>query len=276
MAALFSISERVAEIGEARISYLEAGKGPALVLLHGIGSGAASWRAQLQALSQSHRVIAWNAPGYGQSTPLKQETPVTQDYALALNAFLDALDIAECDLAGHSLGALMAARFARAFPRRARSLTLAGCAIGHARMETGERQRLLESRIGDVVEMGPRGMAEKRGPRLVTANAPEAVRRAVIDTMASVDPSGYAQAARMLSTGDMLADIGALPSALRVQFIYGAEDVITPPEVNLRAAAMRPSAPVHVVEGAGHALYLERAEKFNTLLLDFIGARDDH
>ena len=157
-------------------------------------------------------------------------------------------------------------------PHRVRTLTLAGCAIGHARYESAERARLLASRIGDVDELGVRGMADKRGPRLVSASAPAAIRTQVVETMAQVDPHGYAQASRMLSGGDMLSDLEKLPASMPVQFIYGSADVITPPEVNLRAAAMRPSAPVHVLEGAGHALYLEQPDAFNSLLRQFIGA----
>lgn len=270
MAALSSIRERTVATANGRISYLEAGDGPVLLLLHGIGSGARSWSAQLEGLSGIRRVIAWDAPGYGPSAHLPADAPDVQDYALAIRDFLTALSIAKCDIAGHSLGALMAARFVCAFPNAVRSLTLAGCAIGHARLQGSERERLLKSRIEDVDVLGPRGMAEKRGPRLLTANASEEMRRQVIDTMAAVDPRGYAQAARMLSRGDMLTDLAQLPADMHVQFIYGADDVITPPEVNLQAAAMRPTAPVHVIEGAGHALYVEQAETFNAMLRSFL------
>ena len=123
--------------------------------------------------------------------------------------------------------------------------------------------------------LGVRGMAEKRGPRLVSADASEAIRRQVVETMAQIDPRGYAQASRMLSKGDMLADLAGLPPDMPVQFIYGSADVITPPDVNLRAAAVRPSAPVHVIEGAGHALYIERAEDFNACVRALLGGGDD-
>jgi len=274
MAASSSIRECVADTSVGRISYREAGEGPVLLLLHGIGSGARSWNAQLQGLAYLSRVIAWNAPGYDISTPLSAEAPAVQDYADAIKALLDALSIARCDIVGHSLGALMAARFACAFPQYVRTLTLAGCAIGHARYEADERARLLRSRIGDVEELGVRGMAEKRGPRLVSAGTSDALRRQVVDTMASVDPHGYAQASRMLSQGDMLGDLEIMSGDIPLQFIYGSADVITPPKVNLQAAAVRPRAPVHVIEGAGHALYVERAEEFNALVRAFVEAGD--
>jgi hypothetical protein len=59
---------------------------------------------------------------------------------------------------------------------------------------------------------------------------------------------------------------------MRVQFVYGDADVITTPEQNRAVASERPDAPVHVLPGAGHALYLEQPEAFNALLVRFIGA----
>ncbi len=88
--------------------------------------------------------------------------------------------------------------------------------------------------------------------------------------MAAVDPHGYAQAARMLSRGDLIADIEAISAAIPLQFIYGGADVITPPAVNQRAAAARPGAPVTVLDNAGHACYVERPGEFSGAIEDFV------
>eukprot|EP01041_Mallomonas_annulata_P016320 gene16320-34132_t len=97
--------------GGVRVSHREAGMaaGVTHVLLHGIGSASGSWVAQLDALSASHTVLAWDAPGYGQSEPLPDSQPTPQAYAQRLWAWLDALGFNEpLTLVGHSLGALMA------------------------------------------------------------------------------------------------------------------------------------------------------------------------
>lgn len=248
------------------ISYMEAGRGIPLVLLHGIGSAAVSFRDQVEGLSDRCRVIAWDAPGYGQSTALDKAHPDAGDYAAALSAFLDSLQVERCHLVGHSLGCLMAARFAATYPDRILSLTLSSIAIGHASLPEDERQKLLTQRLDDVAALGPRGMAEKRGPRLLGPDAsPEMIRR-VVDTMAAIRPDGYAQAARMLSTGNVKTDVKQLPPSMPLQIVYGDADVITPPARNLEIAALRPSAPVHVIPAAGHALYLEKPDRFNAIL----------
>ncbi len=55
-----------------------------VVLLHGIGSNALSFESLIKELPDSWRLIAWNAPGYGDSNPLKPDWPIAEDYALAL------------------------------------------------------------------------------------------------------------------------------------------------------------------------------------------------
>lgn len=59
-----------------------------VVLLHGIGSNALSFKSLIKELPDSWRLIAWNAPGYGNSEPLKPDWPIAEDYALALKNFL--------------------------------------------------------------------------------------------------------------------------------------------------------------------------------------------
>ena len=116
---------------------------------------------------------------------------------------------------------LIAASFAADHPERILSLTLASVAAGQARLPAAQREKALAQRLTDVTELGPRRMAEQRGPRLLApAATPEMLRR-VVDTMASVRPDGYSQAARMLASGDIKADIPRLPAAMPVQFLYG-------------------------------------------------------
>jgi len=252
------------------ISFLDRGHGPAVVLLHGIGSAARSFDRQIYALASRWRVVAWDAPGYGESSDLPMEHPTAGDYAEALAGLLDEVGIRTCHLLGHSLGCLMAARFAATRPERVLSLTLCSIAGGHASLSAEERQKMLDLRINDVAALGPKGMAANRAPRLLGPAAPPEALGRLIDTMGSVRLHGYGQAARMLSTGDVKTDIRNLRSSLPGQVIYGDADVITPPARNREIAAAWPGAAVHVIPGAGHALYLEQPDVFNSLLTDFI------
>ncbi len=264
------IPSRILAAGATQFSFLERGKGTALVFLHGLGSAARSWHFQLAGLSDTYRVIAWDAPGYGKSSGLEADAPGAGDYARSLVTFLDLVSVRKLHLVGQSLGAVMAARFAAEHPDRILSLTLTSPASGDARLPDEERARRESERLEDLTTLGPRGLAEKRGPSLVSAQASEEARTAAIEIMALIRPDGYAKALHMLSGADTRADVARLQPEMRVQFIYGDADEITAPDTIRAIAAERPDAPVIAIPGAGHAVYLERPMDFNALLREFL------
>lgn len=249
-------------------SYRAAGEGPPLVLLHGIGSGAGSWVHQLASLGSRYGVVAWDAPGYGSSTPLAPPEPEAADYAAALADFLDALGLARVALVGHSLGAIMAAAFARRHPERTGSLVLASPAQGYGTANAAARERRLAERLRLMEELGPEGHAHARAPRLVAADASAAARALVLWNLARLRPEGYAQAARLLAHADIMPDVAAHPQALLV--VCGTADTITP-EASCRAVAAAAARGVYRgIAGAGHACYLEAPNRFNALLRKFL------
>src|SRR5690242_14753773 len=97
------------------VAYQRAGSGPALVLLHGFSLDSRSWRPQLEGLSDSFTVIAWDAPGAGQS----QDPPDSfgiGDWAHALARVLDGAGIGQAHVVGLSWGGLLAQEFYRRYP----------------------------------------------------------------------------------------------------------------------------------------------------------------
>jgi pimeloyl-ACP methyl ester carboxylesterase len=225
-----------------------------LVLLHGIGSNAASFAALLTALPETIDAIAWDAPGYAQSTPLDVATPSPRDYADTLAKFLDALDLSSVALAGHSLGALFAASFARYYPDRVSALALISPALGYGVAPGAALPDGVQSRIDEIRELGPMAFAKKRAARLVgDPQARQEIVAAVQEAMGSVKPAGYVQAVHALGAGQLLLDAATVtvPSLVAV----GALDQITPPK-NARSAyaTLANAVGYHEIPGAGHAL----------------------
>ncbi len=109
-------------------------------------------------------------------------------------------------------------------------------------------------------------MARKRAPRLLSSAATPQQVQAVIDTMALINPGGFRQAVWMLSVADTAADLAALPTQVPVQIVYGDADIVTTPRSIAQVACARPSAPLRSIEGAGHAVYLEQPERFNSII----------
>jgi len=248
-----------------------------LVCLHGIGSGAASWLdvalllgqqvrvidtgaaswldvAQL--VGQQVRVIAWDAPGYGTSTPLPHDAPSAHDYAERLHALLDAMQVQRCMLIGHSLGAIMAAAAVR-MDRVGRfaALMLLSPAQGYgAPGREAERARVHAERMAQLNEQGIAGLAARRSARLLSDSATPLARQWVHWNMARLHERGYRQAIELLCGGDLLAD---LPVSVPTKVLCGMRDTITP-AMGCAEVAAHGKAPFHGIPAVGHACYVEQ------------------
>src|SRR6201993_5220683 len=118
---------RSIETPSGRISYAEAGSGPAVLFVHGVVLNKHLWRHQLTALSDIRRCIAPDLLAHGDT-----EIAPDQDVSVTANAhmlkqFLDALSIDQVDLVGNDSGGGIAQIFAALHPERVRSLTLTNC-----------------------------------------------------------------------------------------------------------------------------------------------------
>lgn len=229
-----------------------------LVLLHGIGSNAASFAALTTVMPAPLNVIAWDAPGYGASDPLTVERPTPRHYADALAKFLDALGLGRIVLAGHSLGALFAGSFAVHHADRVSALALISPALGYGVTPGGRLPAGVQSRIDEINQIGPAAFAKKRASRLV--GDPEAlpdIVAAVEQAMAAVRPHGYIQAVHALGAGQLLAEAESIQAPATVA--VGALDQITPPA---NASALYKALPraqdFHQIANAGHALPQEQ------------------
>ena len=255
---------RRVECAHGEMAWREAGQGMALVLLHGIGSGSASWVGQFEGLAASLRVVAWDAPGYGASAPLAEPRPLARDYARVLSEFLERLDIKELVLVGHSLGAIVAAAWAAQPTAALRALVLASPARGYALAPAAERDAKYRERLEMVERLGIEGMAAQRSAALCAPGAAPATIELVRSNMARATPGGYGQAAHMLAHDDLLTHLRQVAAPVAV--MCGEHDAVTP----LPACAQVASdiaAPFVTLRGAGHACYVEDAGQFNTALL---------
>jgi pimeloyl-ACP methyl ester carboxylesterase len=263
--------EQSVDVLGGRITCRYAGAGRPVVLLHGIGSGAGSWVRLLPLLVDRYQCIAWNAPGYGGSTPLAAEHPTAEDYAGALGRFLEAVGIERPVLVGHSLGALMAAAYTADNSDSVAGLVLASPARGHGHRTSEERQVRLATRLDTMEKHGPLGVAERRAGNLLSADADQAARDLVAWNMARLEPAGYAQAARMLSTGNLTDDVKRIATPVLV--VCGSADTVTPPSDAEAVAQAAPESTYRQLEGAGHACYVEQPEAFAGLIGEYLEDR---
>lgn len=263
-----------AEITSGGITCLERpGPGRVFVFLHGIGSNASSFVSVFDHMPEDARLIAWNAPGYGGSRPLAATWPEASDYADALTALLDRLGLERVVLIGHSLGTLIAGAFAMRHGDRIEQMILASCATGYKVPKRGKLSGNVGARIEELELLGADAFAAERAPRLVFEPRlnPDIV-NAVRNAMSAVDRGGYAQAVRMLASGDL----PEMMSRVRVptDFIIGINDRVTPEQQTLDTAvawgrANGQSPRIVRIDQAGHAVYLQKPKDFANAVIAF-------
>lgn len=253
--------------------WCEAGSGPALVLLHGISSGSASWHKQLNdaALQRCCRMMAWDAPGYGMSRALSDEQPTADLYADALAQMLDDAGEQHVVLVGHSLGALIASAFAARYPRRVRRLILADPAQGYGSASVEKQQQVLEQRLQQIAG-GVEQLAATRAVRLLRAGADEHDIATVASGMRRLNPGGFIQAVSLLVHEDICRWLAE--NSCPAEVWCGEADAITPP-ILASALARRYGIPYLPIPEAGHASYLDNADFFNRQLRRVITGESD-
>ena len=262
--------QRTVQAGARTLSFRESGAGErCLVLLHGIGTDGSSWVRQLDAFAPACRVIAWDAPGYGASTPPGSATPAAADYAEALLALFDALGIERAWLVGQSLGAIMASAFAARHPGRIEKLVLTGPAGGYGAASAEEREQKLAMRIRQMNEQGPAGMAAARGAAMLTEAASEEVRDFMGACQRRLNPAGYIQGAQLLASAVLARDAARYAAPTLV--LSGSADNIAP-EANCRAIAQAFPCGYHrTLPDLGHGAYVEGAALVNSILATYFG-----
>jgi pimeloyl-ACP methyl ester carboxylesterase len=104
-------------------AYVDAGEGEPVVLIHGVGLRLEAWAPQIESLAATHRVIAVDLPGHGASSPIGQGSRL-DSFVDWLVAALDDLGLDSVNVAGHSMGALIAGGCAVTAPERVRRVAL--------------------------------------------------------------------------------------------------------------------------------------------------------
>jgi 2-succinyl-6-hydroxy-2,4-cyclohexadiene-1-carboxylate synthase len=226
-----------------------------LVLLHGFTQTRQSWRRTIAALGGRYRALAPDLPGHGLAS---ERRPAS---FAACAAYVRALADGPCVLAGYSMGGRIALYTALALPGVVERLVLVGASPGIADAAEREARRAADEALAARIEaIGVEAFAREWARLPLFAGQPERVAAAAHADRLRNTPAGLAAALRGLGTGVMepLWDrLGEL--AIPVTLVVGERDE------KFRAIAERmalglPLGEVRVVEGAGHAVQLERPD----------------
>lgn len=257
------------EVAGLHIAYRRVGDGPPVVLLHGAVCDGRVWRTQLEDLSDEFTVVAWDAPGCGQSSD-PPESFRLPEYADCLEGFIDALGLKRPHIVGHSFGGGLALELYRRHPAVPATLVLAGGYAGWAGSlpadEVGRRLQVVlqaADRLPDAFDPHTvRGLFSKRLP------PDRADELAAI--MSQIRPAGTRAMAHALAEADLRDVLSHIevPTLL----LYGDADERSPLDVANALHAAIPTSTLVVWPGLSHESYLEDGETFNAELRRFLRA----
>lgn len=237
------------------------GTGPALLLLHGIGSSATSWTAQFERLAGEYRLLAPDLRGYGNS-PDPAGAPSLDAVADDLAALLDG----PTHVAGVSFGALAALALARRHPHLVRSLVLADATLGRAMLPPEECRRWRDGRFALAEALHER--ADERAREIAGPGASDAVLAELARNMRRARPAGYRNVAAIVAATDArpwLAEV-TVPTLV----VCGEHDGVVGLAVSQQIAERIPDARLATIAGAGHAPHVEQPDDFATAVRAFI------
>jgi 3-oxoadipate enol-lactonase len=256
-------------IGSGEIEYEESGRGPAVLFFHAFPLGLFMWGAQAEALAPTHRVIRFDARGFGGSSPadsLLTMERIADDGA----ALLDHLGVGQAVVAGCSMGGYAAFAFVRRHRDRVRGLVLQDT---RAAADTEEARAGRAALAEKLRKEGAVAAAEAFVPKLLGETShrerPELVAR-IRQHVLATSPRAIADALAGLAAR---ADSTPTLREIRVPTLVacGAEDVLTPPadsEAMHRAIA---GSRLEVIPRAGHLANLENPQAYGSALLSFLG-----
>jgi pimeloyl-ACP methyl ester carboxylesterase len=283
----FSRTQELAR-SDTNLFYYEAGSrdSPVMLLVHGLGDEADTWRSVIQPLSVHFRVIAPDLPGFGRSSrPRRRLTP--RYLAGVLVELMASLRLTAVTGVGSSLGALLLQLAAAREPALFRRLLLEDGGLG---MEGKLPPALLLMLLPGLGELRYRGFSGNPAAAYMSLRPyyadldgmPESerefLRQRVIARVAS-DTQRWAYLSALRGYVGWLSLFGRSAQRrcrrldLPLLRVWGAQDRIVPAPVAKDADGRERGPELVVIDGAGHLPHQEKPREFTRIALGFAGAR---
>jgi pimeloyl-ACP methyl ester carboxylesterase len=259
------------------VSTMQAGEGPPVVLVHGLGATKASFLPTVAALAPHHRVIAIDLPGFGDSDKPVGAAYDAPFFARSVVALLDALGLDQAALVGNSMGGRVALEVGLAHAERVSSLVLLAPSLAWLRDRPwAPLLRLVPPQLG-LLQPAPRQIVEAITRRVVPGGAHGWSAAGVDEFLRSyLDPRGRAAfyaAARNIYLEEPHGQDGfwtRLPDLdVPSLFVWGRKDPLVPLAFARHVRAALPAAE-HLELDCGHVPQLEAPQRTHEAVLRFL------
>jgi len=260
------------DAGGIQTSYLEAGAGEPVVMLHGSGPGVsamANWQHNIGALSQRFRVLAPDIVGFGATKRPDDVVYSLRTWTDHIWAFLDAHGIEKTAIVGNSLGGRIALQMATDRPDRITKMVLMGApGVGMTLTDGLAALRAYQPSQDAMRDLLRNYFAVD--PTMITDDL------VAIRYEASIADGAYeAYRAMFFDPRHAGSDLGVTEDEVRAiatqaLLVHGREDKVVPMQVSVTMLGLLPKADLHVFSACGHWTQIERADEFSALVSDYL------
>lgn len=242
------------------------GAGPALIMVHGIGSRRATWDALAADLKNDFTCIRYDLRGHGDS-PVPPVPYCLDDLVADLEALRAKLGIERAHVIGHSLGGMIGPAYARAHPDRVLSLGLLSTAAGRSEADRAKLEGVIATMEIDGIGPTLDTLVARWYTDAFIAARPEAIaarKQQVVDTPAEVFLSVF----RIYAGTEMAPWLHEVTAPALV--LTGELDGACSPRHNRFMAAALPNAELVILDGLKHSILIEAPERVTPPLHDFL------
>lgn len=252
----------------AEIWWDEAGSGPPLLMIQGLGYPSDAWWRLVPDLSSSFRVLLFDNRGVGR-TGLREGAFTMQTMADDAAAVIRASGESSAHVFGASMGGLIAQELALQHPALVRSLVL-GC-TGPGGREGIPSEAAAAGFLQSRANMTPREAAEASVPFVYADSTPREMVEEDIDVRMTMPtgPEGYA--AQLGAVVGYQGSLARLPELhVPVLVVHGTQDRLIPPQNAQLLADTIPEAQLEWLDGAGHIFTTDRVDETLRLVTEFV------
>jgi len=266
------------DAGGARVHYLHAGTGKPVVLIHGLVGCSENWRKNISALAANASVYAIDLVNIGKSPRAGEPDARLSTTANRIVAVMNALNLAEADVIAHSHGGAVALMLAAMHPKRVRRLILFAPANPFSR-SSDVMVRIYSTRWGRAlawmlpylpapiqrIALGPMyGGADRVDDRCLREIVAGLRNPAVLRHVLCVIHSWY---------NEMIKLKVAIRRAKRtpILLVWGARDCTVSLGSGIKLNRKLRASQLIVIPGCGHAVFEEKPEESNGLMLEWLG-----
>lgn len=268
-----------------RVSTLTMGKGPDVLLLHGLGGAKSSFFDIAASLSQRYRVHALDLPGFGASSKPTIAPYSARWFAETVLAAMDDLGIERAHVVGNSMGGRIAIEVGLRSPDRVASLGLLCPAVAFVKRTYHPIVRLMRPELGLVPHRLARDKVADHFWNLFadSDSIDPSMADVVVDEFQRIYASAggriaFLSAARNIYLEAPYGSNGFYGRLSKLEpltlFVWGSHDRIIPPAFGRHVRRWLPSAEQVVLDGCGHVPQVEQAEQTGDLLEELFARAD--